>query len=101
MKTSAVFISALVLISSISCAGEYKKVKGVIILNDKNFAQAVEEFPKLFVKFYAPWCPHCKTLAPKWEQLAKENSEVEEGVVFAKMDSEKNPNTSNDFNVGI
>lgn len=48
-----------------------------------------DETKNVFVEYYAPWCGHCKKLAPIWEQLAKDY-EGHENVIVAKMDSTVN-----------
>ena len=60
MKISIVCITLLLALSNLAEAGSYKKKGDVLLLNDKNWKQATEEHETLFVKFYAPWCPHCK-----------------------------------------
>jgi len=63
----------------------------------KNFDEVVNDPERdVLIEFYAPWCGHCKSLAPKYEELA-EKLKDEPGVTIAKMDATANdvPSTFN------
>ncbi|KAH0595320.1 hypothetical protein MHUMG1_07070 [Metarhizium humberi] len=65
----------------------------VTIIVAKNYDQIVLDDKKdVLVEFYAPWCGHCKALAPKYDQLgeAYKKSEFKDKVVIAKVDATAN-----------
>mmetsp|Transcript_23329 Transcript_23329/g.51538 ORF Transcript_23329/g.51538 Transcript_23329/m.51538 type:complete len:243 (-) Transcript_23329:507-1235(-) len=41
-----------------------------IELTEKDFEEKVFNGKFSFVKFYAPWCGHCKKIKPDWDKLA-------------------------------
>jgi len=61
----------------------------VVDLNGDTFDKLVLQSNKhVFVEFFAPWCGHCKQLAPDWEKLAIV-FENEPNIIVAKVDSTK------------
>eukprot|EP00924_Labyrinthula_sp_SR-Ha-C_P003738 snap_masked-scaffold_3-processed-gene-3.41-mRNA-1 protein AED:0.16 eAED:0.16 QI:0/-1/0/1/-1/1/1/0/127 len=49
------------------------------------FKDTINNGKDTFVKFYAPWCGHCKRLAPTWTELAGEFASSDK-VDIAKID---------------
>lgn len=72
--------------SSTKGSGKKTKKSSVVELTDGNFEDLVlkDTENSWFVKFYAPWCGHCKSLAPDWEELGA----ITEGrVKVGKLDA--------------
>eukprot|EP00013_Stygamoeba_regulata_P021053 CAMPEP_0177653488 /NCGR_PEP_ID=MMETSP0447-20121125/13764_1 /TAXON_ID=0 /ORGANISM="Stygamoeba regulata, Strain BSH-02190019" /LENGTH=236 /DNA_ID=CAMNT_0019156951 /DNA_START=56 /DNA_END=766 /DNA_ORIENTATION=- len=68
---------------------------GAVVLTADNFDAAIKDGLWL-IKFYAPWCGHCKSLAPTWEELA---GKTDGKFKVGKVDCTQNQAVCSKFNV--
>ncbi|BFZ59479.1 hypothetical protein YB2330_000489 [Saitoella coloradoensis] len=59
----------------------------VVDLTPSNFDEIVGSGKPALVEFYAPWCGHCKTLAPVYEELA-DSFKAQDKVIIAKVNAD-------------
>jgi len=72
----------------------------VLDLIPSNFDKVVFESNKpALVEFFAPWCGHCKNLAPVYEELAAKFASAGDKVSIAKVDADEHKSLGKRFGV--
>ncbi len=70
----------------------------VMVLTSDNFTEQVSESGLMLVEFYAPWCGHCKRLAPAYAQAAKELN-LRHNIPLATVDATEETSLAKAFGV--
>lgn len=102
LRSAAVLAAPLLLsLSEVARAADVATEDAVLVLNADTIEQAVKDHSHLVVEFYAPWCGHCKKLAPALSEAAAKIKDVDEKLVFAKMDCTEEDNKAFKDKMGI
>ena len=87
------------LVSSLAILGA-NAASSVLDLIPDNFDQVVLKSGKpALVEFFAPWCGHCKNLAPVYEELAANFAFADDKVSIGKVDADEHKDLGRKFGV--
>lgn len=87
------------ILSSLAIIGA-RAASSVLDLIPDNFDKVVLNSGKpALVEFFAPWCGHCKNLAPVWEELAEKFAFASDKVSIAKVDADEHKTLGRRFGV--
>jgi protein disulfide-isomerase A6 len=94
-RLSFLLLGALSALSGVATASN-SAVKDLL---PSNFDDVVLTGKPALVEFFAPWCGHCKTLAPIYEELGQTFAFAEDKVTIAKVDADENRSLGKRFGI--
>lgn len=87
------------LVLALAVFGEIAEEEGVWVLNEANFDEALSLQPDILIEFYAPWCGHCKKLAPEYAKAAQKLVKNNPPIRIAKVDATANTELAKKYKV--
>jgi protein disulfide-isomerase A1 len=99
MKSLVVFLTLALVAATASASEDITKEEGVLVLTEKNFDAAVKDNEFVLVEFYAPWCGHCKSLAPEYAKAAGVLAEKESPIKLGKVDATEEADLAKKYEV--
>ncbi|XP_039070152.1 protein disulfide-isomerase-like [Hibiscus syriacus] len=96
-----VLVAIVCSVTAISAEESSESKEFVLTLDHSNFTDTVSKHKFIVVEFYAPWCGHCRNLAPEYEKAASILSKQDPPVILAKVDAneEANKGLANQYDV--